>query len=384
MTRGQFEKAEYFASEALKSNPNSFSNWKRLIQIKIALGQPEEALKILNNSPMTVLASSDGEFYKNLPKPVLVSLPGQNNEKKDQPTSTSTSTTATASTNTNNSTSQSQQILEKLKATGLTGTFKEAYNLLVEIYRAIGWDALLECRSRVFVMEREYQKSGGSGEVGAHEKDTEGKVEGPLRSPLNEPSLSKHLSLPDSDFLKETGKKLCERWLDNLILILFEDLRIFTLFSEELKLQLDKKAQGHSLREWYLLAALALRLGHWEEAKLAYQKCLFSTSTVCNNYETERIIESSLINLIKIYCKEGRSQLAILCTLRLLTGTGINALVHPSPVTLSLFSLIEKIGLKRISAEADVEGEKKKDKKLGELGEFFKFVKDAKVHGYDY
>ena len=66
------------------------------------------------------------------------------------------------------------------------------------------------------------------------------------------------------------AKKLCERWLDNLILILFEDLRIF-LYShgEELKQQVKVVQQG--VKEWYLLGRLARRLGHLEESKLVYK-----------------------------------------------------------------------------------------------------------------
>lgn len=162
VSRGDFVKAEHFASESLKQSPSSFENWQRIVKIKIALGQPEKALIVLNNAP--VCAYPESVFYKQLPKPALVSLPGTDAEASDQQPSASL------------------LILEKLKSTGLKGNFLDAYNLLIEIYRNIGWDSLLECRSRVFVMEREYYTNEvtndtmGTKDNKVHDKDivTEG------------------------------------------------------------------------------------------------------------------------------------------------------------------------------------------------------------------
>ena len=248
MSRGDFFKAEQFAAESLKSSPTDFSNWHRIIKIKIALKQPEKALIILNNAPMSAYPEND--FFKTLPKPVLISLPGTN--AADSPADSSAALS----------------ILEKLKSQNLRGTFKGAYELLVEIYKELGWDGLLDCRSRVFVMEREYMSD--SGDKGDDEKDKDvvsshsaeeavdnSQSSTQLKSPLNEP-LSFPV-LPSPQFLRSTGKNLCERWLDNLILILFEDLRIFSLYEEELRL---KKESGKGVKEWLLLGKLSMRLQH--------------------------------------------------------------------------------------------------------------------------
>jgi Chs5-Arf1p-binding protein BUD7/BCH1 len=262
-SRNEFEKAETFAIESLKSEPTKFSNWNRIVKIKIALKQPEKALVILNNAPMSTYSESD--LFKTLPKPVLISLPG---------------ITATDAHALNISSTLS--ILEKLKSQNLKGTFKAAYELLIEIYKDIGWDELLDCRSKVFVMEKEYitdntivgnpasrESEDGAG-VNATATAGEGaqnpnpilttsqsSTEPQLKSPLNEP-LS-FPSIPSPHFLRSTRKKLCERWLDNLILILFEDLRIFSLYEEELRV---KKEFGKGAKEWLLLGKLSMRLGH--------------------------------------------------------------------------------------------------------------------------
>ena len=419
MSRGHFDKAEHFASEALKIEPNSFTNWKRLIQIKIALKEPEKALKILNNCPMISGGGNVGDFYNNLPVPALISLPGNN---------TNAENTLTISQ------SQSQVILEKLKASGLKGSFKEAYEMLIEIYWSIGWDGLLNCRSKVFVMEKDYieDEIKGEGEDCRNEKekekgmedkekeekekedkekeekekekdigvtndtdinhklkDTHHSIELNLKSPLNEPVQI--ISLPNTEFLKLTSKKLCERWLDNLILILFEDLRIFGLFSEEIKRSSSSTIKSRNVKEWFLLGKLANRLRHVEEAKLAYQKCLFTEvedTNIMLSFEYNKIIEGSLKSLILIYCNEGRSQLALLCTLRLLNCQErvYTSLMHPSKISMNLCNLVERTGLKRLSA--DLRSVNQEDLRNSEgwkkLNDFFKFLKDSKVHGYDY
>lgn len=47
--------------------------------------------------------------------------------------------------------------LERLPSLSLRGTFLDAYGLLVKILKHLGWEDLLKCRGRVFVMEREYR-----------------------------------------------------------------------------------------------------------------------------------------------------------------------------------------------------------------------------------
>ncbi|KAF8520927.1 chaps-domain-containing protein [Hysterangium stoloniferum] len=72
-----------------------------------------------------------------------------------------------------------------------------------------------------------------------------------------------------------SNKRLCERWLDNLFMVLYEDLRIWTIFRAEVAhFKTQHVAYRKTGAEWEILGDLGLRLHHKEEAKEAYQRCL--------------------------------------------------------------------------------------------------------------
>ena len=60
--------------------------------------------------------------------------------------------------------------------------------------------------------------------------------------------------------------------------------------------------------------------------------------------------------------------------------------MHPSKISMNLCNLVERTGLKRLSA--DLRSVNQEDLRNSEgwkkLNDFFKFLKDSKVHGYDY
>jgi Chs5-Arf1p-binding protein BUD7/BCH1 len=71
------------------------------------------------------------------------------------------------------------------------------------------------------------------------------------------------------------NKRLCERWLDNLFMVLYEDLRIYTIWRTEMALhRAQSKQYKKSAEEWEILGSLAVRLHHPEEAAEAYKACL--------------------------------------------------------------------------------------------------------------
>ncbi|KAG8926929.1 hypothetical protein FRC01_008206 [Tulasnella sp. 417] len=81
--------------------------------------------------------------------------------------------------------------------------------------------------------------------------------------------------IPPGDGFSFSNKRLCERWLDNLFMVLYEDLRIWTIFRAEVA---HYKTQHVAYRktgtEWEILGELGLRLHHKEEAKEAFLRCL--------------------------------------------------------------------------------------------------------------
>jgi hypothetical protein len=98
-----------------------------------------------------------------------------------------------------------------------------------------------------------------------------------------------------------SNKRLCERWLDNLFMVLYEvrpfflkkstrracaraqlllaqDLRVWTIFRAEVAhFKTQHVAYRKTGAEWEILGDLGLRLHHKEEAKEAYQRALEAT-----------------------------------------------------------------------------------------------------------
>lgn len=150
-------------------------------------------------------------------------------------------------------------MLLKLPAANLKGTFAKAYKILTEITSQIGWDTLLKCRSSVFVMEEEYREEKKNSSVatlrgtprqsedrvssnGTDEKsETNGdeksedetdigaaSIEKPESAVPAEPKGSDDGTPPDDErslaekYTHFQNKRLCERWLDNLFMVLYE------------------------------------------------------------------------------------------------------------------------------------------------------------------
>lgn len=103
--------------------------------------------------------------------------------------------------------------------------------LIMDITCRISWNDLLKLRSKIFVMEREYVME------------------------------TKHILIQNKGIIpKEMRlKRLCERWLDQLFLDVYEDLRISTSIDENR----DIKYSG---LEWELLGLTMLRTWNWEDA----------------------------------------------------------------------------------------------------------------------
>jgi len=71
------------------------------------------------------------------------------------------------------------------------------------------------------------------------------------------------------------NKRLCERWLDNLFMVLYEDLRVYTIWRTEMaQYRQQQLLYKKSAEEWEILGELAERLHHAEEAVEAYDNCL--------------------------------------------------------------------------------------------------------------
>lgn len=291
------ELALHLAKQAVQSLPSDFKAWATLVTVYTKLNDFENALLLLNSCPMNtqkdnfslkrVVTVQPGNENIHLPSPTDVAL--------EQVTDLS-STVFAAETN------ALDKELVFMAAANLKSTFAAAYDLLTEIALKTGWELLLKYRARVFVMEEEYRKdksnghsknqsradvrtdndtaetaetANGNGDAASAEEIADDKL--PLRDNLSTiavklPIRGKTENNQELDYKK---KRLCERWLDNLFMLLYEDLRIYTVWqSEYVRFQAQQTEYKRSTLEWEILGQLAFRLKHFKEGAVAFTNAL--------------------------------------------------------------------------------------------------------------
>ncbi|KAL4749939.1 hypothetical protein BDW72DRAFT_177097 [Aspergillus terricola var. indicus] len=309
-SKGEGEMALECAKRAVTAAPSEFSTWARLAEVYVSLEKWDLALLTLNSCPMFTYQDKD---TPRMPQPSRIMLPilaesmldeiDEGQPKQGDPHD------------------YVHPSLRRLHAATYQGTFLKAYNLLTKIAAAIGWDQLLKVRSEVFVMEEEYRterqhstkpsihshgESPGESAEPAETAETNGSseqengdgrpvesvteivngddhtqggnsIERPEQTMASEVVKSGNDD-PDpshSSYAQFKNKRLCERWLDNLFMVLYEDLRIYTIWRTEIA-QYRQQAMEYkkSATEWEILGELAERLHHFDEAVEAYQACL--------------------------------------------------------------------------------------------------------------
>ncbi|KAJ5105867.1 hypothetical protein NUU61_003214 [Penicillium alfredii] len=305
-SKGEGDMALACAKRAVTAAPSEFSTWARLAEVYVGLEQWDLALLTLNSCPMFTYQDKD---TPRMPQPSRIMLPilaesmldeiDEGQPKQGDPHD------------------YVHPSLRKLHAAGYQGTFLKAYNLLTKIAAAIGWDQLLKVRSEVFVMEEEYRvernhvpkpaqslEAETNGDSAEREADsgsvsgpspsegqssetatngngegnqTDNSIERPEQTVASEvvKSGSEDPDPSHSTYTQFRNKRLCERWLDNLFMVLYEDLRIYTIWRTEMA-QFRQQAMEYkkSATEWEILGELAERLHHFDESIEAYQNCL--------------------------------------------------------------------------------------------------------------
>ncbi|KAI2626261.1 chaps-domain-containing protein [Xylaria nigripes] len=308
--------------------PNEFGTWARLAQVYVALEDWENALTILNSSPMFTYQDKDAPI---MPEPKEVYLPTLPETRLDDIDSEPESRFS----------EQVDPSLLNLRASTYRGTFKLAYNILTEMLAKIGWDQLLRIRSSVFVMEDEYRKRSpstdglrGSPEPstnGDHQSDGEEDTNGveddasvhvlsngdgneTVEKPTNtiDPGDVKadHDTAATDEYISRlNNKRLCERWLDSLFMVLYEDLRIYTIWRTQMAQYRAQSMQyKKSAEEWEILGALAERLRHYDEAAEAYRACLAA-----------RFSPKALSGLLRVFRTQKNTRDTVSAVIRLVT-----------------------------------------------------------------
>ncbi|AEY98212.1 FAFR528Wp [Eremothecium gossypii FDAG1] len=253
-----YELACATAQAAVHSAPSEFKPWYLLVKSFTALGDIENALLTLNTCPMSPLkekyvfrrivpvTQESGNLH--IPLPVDVIL--------EEVTGLDSHEVITEHKSVDPS-------LLNLPAANLKSNFQLAYSLLAEIAKKTGWEPLLKYRAKLFVMEEEYRSA----------------------------------STPSIDSETSQGlrsKRLCERWLDNLFMLIYDDLKIYTIWqAEQLHFEAQNAQYAKTTLEWELLGLCANRLHHYQEAAKAFQNGL-----------QLRFSASSCRKLLQYYLKE--------------------------------------------------------------------------------
>jgi hypothetical protein len=337
--------------------PSEFGTWARLAEVYVAMEDWENALTTLNSCPMFTYQDKDAPV---LPEPKEVHLPTLPETRLDEIDSEPESKYG----------EQVHPSLLTLRAAQYKGTFKHAYSILTEMTAKIGWDQLLKIRSNVFVMEEEYrsekQPPVGQGETASkrtastdglrgspgppvngddhtdEEKSTNGDstlvAENGTKGSAGDDSVEKpsHTITPEEvkgssedvspiptihrpkaktsqneateeQLSRFNNKRLCERWLDSLFMVLYEDLRIYTIWRTEMAQYRAQSMQyKKSAEEWEILGSLASRLHHQAEAIEAYRQCLsirFSPKALAGilaGFEKEKNTRETIAAMIRL------------------------------------------------------------------------------------
>ncbi|EEU36461.1 uncharacterized protein NECHADRAFT_94125 [Fusarium vanettenii 77-13-4] len=291
------------ADRATVAAPTEFSTWARLAQVYVAMEDWDNALTILNSCPMFTYQDKDTPL---MPEPKEVHLPTLPETRLDEIDSEPESRYS----------EQVDPSLLNLRAASYRGTFKQAYDILTEMTAKIGWDQLLKIRSNVFVMEDEYRTEkqeatqpastkrtpSMDGLRGTPDQTTNGGDESESETPKKSAENDDHLS-------KLNTKRLCERWLDSLFMVLYEDLRVYTIWRTQMAQYRAQQMQyKKSAEEWEILGSLAERLQHVDEAVEAYRACL-----------SIRFSPKALSGILRVFEKTKSTRETVASVIRLVT-----------------------------------------------------------------
>ncbi|KAI8975422.1 Chs5p-Arf1p-binding proteins-domain-containing protein [Mycotypha africana] len=398
--KGKYDIALTLAKYAVNTTPSEYLTWAKLTEVYIDLKDYKNALLTLNSCPMFTYNERD---MHRMPAPMKTHLP----IKPDIIHSGILDEDMSPAESEVNST------LSRLPAPALHGTFVKAYSLLTRLAEALPWDELLRYRSEVFVMEEEYRKHKAAKDSTKEELDEKVKHR-TLSSREKEASESTMSSLADAhverpeqaaeEASQDKGsehhhqqqqqqqqqqeqqqeqssevtiifgnKRLCERWLDNLFMVLYEDLRVYTYWRAEVAhSQAQKRTYRKTGAEFEHLGDLASRLWHEKEAKEAYEACL-----------DWKFSAKAWMKLLQIYAKEGNTQKSLLAAVKLTVyhERWYHEIVYPTEIARNLNMLIEKAGLSKMQNILMSMNLPKPVQKL--MRRYFEYGELFKVEGYE-
>ncbi|CAK9441716.1 uncharacterized protein LODBEIA_P55840 [Lodderomyces beijingensis] len=324
------------AKQAVKSSPSDFLTWSVLVTCYTRLGDFENALLTLNSCPM----NSHKEKYQ-----LKRVVPIRSHEDLHLPSPLDVTIDEVSNLQSNEISYEHKNLdpqLSNLPAANLKSTYAKAYDLLTEIVAKTGWEQLLKYRAKVFVMEEEYKKDKKSANGHLRKNSTLSSVnvnanastnantDANANANVNPAKTNESASNVESDVDSTVGvksptqkvldaslndesvvvndngefsedyddefkkKRLCERWLDNLFMLLYEDLRAYTMWqAESLHFQAQQMDYRKTTLEWEILGSIAYRLKHFKEGSVAFANAL-----------SGRFSARSQKEMLKYYLKE--------------------------------------------------------------------------------
>ncbi|KAG0672733.1 hypothetical protein C6P42_003160 [Pichia californica] len=255
--------------------PSEFLCWKNLIKIYIMKKDLKNALLALNSSPM--YSNKRKDIYSAL-KPKGFEFPFPLDGKieniwKDCELSGCISGIGgiVEFSNNNEIEKTNKYRLRVYEETKLNCTFKEAYDLLALMIKQSGWGELLKIRSKIFVMEDEYN------EIIKNEQEKENNSISE-KEEVVENNKKKLIELKNSSTLslsnisnKFKSKRLSEKWLDSLFLILYENVKNVLIYQNDL---ISKPDITFNALEWELIGEECFKIHFYEEGLIPFDTCL--------------------------------------------------------------------------------------------------------------
>ncbi|KAH9477479.1 hypothetical protein JR316_0009696 [Psilocybe cubensis] len=190
-----------------------------------------------------------------------------------------------------------------------------------------------------------------------------------------EQNINEASPAPANEPFSFSTKRLCERWLDNLFMVLYEDLRVWTIFRAEVAhFKTQHVAYRKTGLEWEILGDLGLRLHHKEEAKEAYQRCL----------DSPRYSVKPWAKLMEIYADEGDIQRCVQTAIRVAAYqyADYTEMSYPTQIARAFFKLGQIHGHAKISFTLLSMGLPEPILKI--MDSYLQYGKNFKVEGYDF
>ncbi|TFK41420.1 chaps family protein [Crucibulum laeve] len=200
-------------------------------------------------------------------------------------------------------------------------------------------------------------------------------LEKPVQAAANEEQTSDTSPSPSQEPFSFSNKRLCERWLDNLFMVLYEDLRVWTIFRAEVAhFKTQHVAYRKTGLEWEILGDLGIRLHHKEEAKEAFQRCL----------DTPRFSQKPWLKLMEMYSEEGDIPRTIQTAIRVAAYqyAEYTEMTYPTQIARAFFKLGQVNGHQKISFTLLSMG--LPDPILKIMDGYLQYGKTFKVEGYEY